>query len=98
MINHLTDLTKKLKKVWEAGNETVAVYNIINSGDPQIVTVTRLKAGLKELDPSFRKTIQERYNAVYGEGTWDSYLDDYAKYVEKRWNEMLFYRADLSSK
>jgi hypothetical protein len=98
MINHMTDLTKKLKKVWEAGNESVAVYNIINSGEPQITTVTRLKAGMKELDPSFRKSMGERYNAVYGEGTWDYWLDDYSKYVEKRWSEMLFYRADLSSK
>jgi hypothetical protein len=98
MINHLTDLVKKLKKVWEAGSESVAVYNPINSGEPQITTVTRLKAGLKELDPSFRKSMAERYNAVYGEGTWDYYLEDYAKYVEKRWSEMLFYRADLSSK
>jgi hypothetical protein len=98
MINHITDLTKKLKKVWEAGNETVAVYNIINSGEPQIISVTRLKGGLKELDPSFRKSMAERYNVVYGEGTWDYYLADYAKYVEKRWSEMLFFRADLSSK
>jgi hypothetical protein len=98
MIVKMTDMLKKLKKVWEAGNESVAVYNAINSGEPQIVAATRLKAGLKELDPSFRKSTEDRYNAIYGAGTWDYWLADYAKCVEKRWNEMLFLRADLSSK
>lgn len=87
-----------MKKVWEAGKESVAIYTAINSGEPQTTIVTRLKAGLKELDPSFRKAFAERYNEVYGEGTWDYWLADYANCVEKRWNEMLFLRADLSSK
>jgi hypothetical protein len=98
MIVGLTELVKKFKKVWEAGNETVAVYSAIASGPPQFITSTRLKAGLKELDESYRKPMSERYNAVYGAGTWDSYLADYAKYIETRWSELLFYRADLSSK
>lgn len=98
MINNLAELVKKMKKAWEAGNESVAVYHVSNSGEPQIVTTTRLKAGLKELDPSFRKPMPERFNAANGEGSWDAWLLDYAKIVEKRWSEMLFYRADLSSK
>jgi hypothetical protein len=98
MVNKMTELVKKLKKVWEASNESMAVYNIINSGDPQISIVSRLKGGLKELDPSFRKPLAERYNAVYGEGAFDYWLADYANCVEKRWNEMLFFRANLSSK
>jgi hypothetical protein len=40
----------------------------------------------------------ERFNAANGAGSWDTYLADYAKYVENRWSELLFYRADLSSK
>ncbi len=98
MVNGVIGLIKKLKKVWEAGHESVAVYSASFSGAPQYLTVTRLKAGLKELDPAFRKPLPERYNAVYGEGTWDYYLADYAKYVDNRWSEMLFLRADLSSK
>ncbi len=98
MIIKMTELVKKMKKVWEAGNEMVAVYNVIHSGEPQISLVTRLKDGLKELDPSYRKSTSERYNAVYGDGTWEYWLADYAKCVEKRWNELLFFRADLSSK
>ena len=80
------------------GNESVAVYSAAFSGTPQFITVTRLKGGLKELDPSFRKPMMERYNAAYGEKAWDNYMSDYSKYVESRWSEMLFYRADLSSK
>jgi hypothetical protein len=97
MIVNVTDLVKKMKKVWEAGNESVAVYQAISSGEPQIVTVSRLKAGLKELAEGYRKPIAERYAAATGE-TWASYLEAYAKSVEKRWSELLFYRADLSSK
>ena len=98
MINGAIDLVKRLKNVWKAGNESVAVYQSINSGEPQRVAVTRLKGGLKELADGYRKPIQERFNAANGAGSWDTYLADYAKYVESRWSELLFYRADLSSK
>jgi hypothetical protein len=98
MINNVTEMVKKLKKAWIASNESVAVYDATNSGAPQIIIVTRLKGGLKELDPSFRKPFPERFNAANGEGSWKAYLEDYAKNVESRWSEMLFYRADLGSK
>ena len=98
MIKGANDLVKKLKKVWMDGNENVAVYQSVVSGDPQVVTVTRLKEGLKELADSYRKSIPERYDIAYGAGAWDTYLADYAKYVERRWSELLTYRADLSSK
>lgn len=98
MIVQATDLVKKLKAVWAASNESVAVYRSIASGAPQIVTVTRLKGGLKELEEGFRKPIAERYDAVHGGGSWTKYLADYANAIETRWSEMLFFRADLSSK
>src|SRR5437773_2758257 len=98
MINGVTDLVKKLKKVWMDGTESVAVFQIANSGEPQIATATRLKSGLKELASDYRKPLPERYNAAYGAGSWDAYLADYAKYVESRWSELISYRKDLSSK
>lgn len=98
MISGVTGLVQKLKKVWTDGNETVAVYTAVASGDPQIITSTRLKEGLKELASGYRKPMAERYNAANGAGSWDVYQSDYAKYVERRWSEILFYRADLSSK
>jgi len=98
MVVGVTDLVKRLKKVWTDGNETIAVYNVVNSGDPQITTVNRLKNGLKELADGYRPPMASRYNAAYGAGAWDTYLADYAKYVERRWSEILVYRAELSSK
>jgi hypothetical protein len=98
MIAEANELIKKLKKVWVAGNESVAVYNSQISGPPQIVTVTRLKQGLKELSPSFRKPMPERFDAAHGEGAWDDYLENYAKAIENRWSELLVLRADLGSK
>lgn len=98
MVNGALDLVKRLKKVWTDGNENVAVYQAVSSGNPQIITVTRLKEGLRELADGFRKPMPERYNTANGAGSWDAYLADYAKSVESRWSEILFLRADLSSK
>jgi hypothetical protein len=98
MVVNVIDLVKQMKKVWTAGNETVAVYSTVSSGDPEIVTVTRLKQGLKELESGYRKPTPVRFNDTNGDGSWTKYLDDYAKYVERRWSELLFYRPDLSSK
>ena len=98
MVVGTIDLVKKMKKVWTDGNETVAVYQVVSSGDPQITTVSRLKNGLKELADGYRKPMAERYNTAYGAGSWDAYLVDYAKYVDHRWSEILVYRAELSSK
>jgi hypothetical protein len=98
MVMAVKEMVAKMKKAWQAGNESVAVYEASYSGEPQISMVTRLKAGLKELADDYRKPLPERYNAEHGEGSWTSFLKDYANNVERRWTEMLFYRADLSSK
>lgn len=92
------ELVKKMKKVWEAGKESVAVYSITASGEPGYITVSRLKGGLKELEDGYRKPMNERYDAAYGAGAWDTYLKDYADAVEKRWSELLIYKPDISSK
>lgn len=98
MIVQVRELIEKQRKVWQAGNESVAVYNVTNSGAPQFSAVARLKGGLKELEPGFRAPFPERFDAINGAGSWDYYLEDYYKYVEKRWSEMLTLRPDLSSK
>ena len=94
----VADLEKKLKKVWEASKESVAVYSPVASGEPGYVNVTRLKEGFKELADDYRKPMAERYNAVYGPGSWDAYLKDFADAVENRWSELLIYKPELSSK
>lgn len=98
MVNEANELVRKLKKVWVASNESMAVYNVSFSGAPQIVMVNRLKNGLKELSSDFRKPMAERFDAAHGAGAWNYYLADYAKAIESRWSELLSLRADLGSK
>ena len=89
---------KKLKKAWDAGNQTTAVYQSVASGPGQYALVSRLKDGLKELQMGYRKPMRERYDAANGEGTYDMFLRHINKTSEGNWSEMLFYRADLSAK
>ena len=42
--------------------------------------------------------MNERYNTANGANAFDDYMKFFAQCVEKRWSEMLKYRADLSSK
>ena len=98
MVLQAEELIRKMKAVWVAGKESVAVYRSVGSGEPQFSTVHRLKSGLKELDASFRGPIKDRYNTANGANSWTDYLREYATSIEKRWSELLFYRPDLSSK
>jgi len=97
-INDVKNLITKFKKVWEDGKESVAVYSTAFSGEPGFIYVTRLKNGLKELASDYRKPSSERYNNVYGAGSFDAWLKDYADAVQSRWSEILIYKPELSSK
>ncbi|MBK7560582.1 MAG: hypothetical protein IPI68_03450 [Chitinophagaceae bacterium] len=89
---------KSFKKVWQAGGESMAVYTASGSGPAQISVVTRYKQGLKERASDFRKPMKERYEAVNGSDSWDDWMDVQRNYIDHAWSELLFYRADLSSK
>jgi len=97
-INAVKELIQKLKKVSEAAKESVAVYSVAFSGEPGYIIVTRLKNGLKELSPDYSKPLTERYDAVYGAGSFDGWLKDYADAVQSRGSELLIYKPGLSSK
>jgi len=97
-INKMMTLIQQLKKIWEAGKESVAVYSVAFSGEPGYITVTRLKNGLKELASDYRKPMAERFNATNGAGTFDAWLKDYGGIVQMRWSELLTYKPLLSSK
>jgi len=97
-ISAVADLIKKMKNAWQAGGQSVAVYLSVASGDPGYVTVTRLKAGLKEMAEGYRKPLKDLYNTANGDGSFDMFLKDYSDAVEKRWSELLVLRADLGSK
>jgi hypothetical protein len=97
-INKIRDIIKNLKNAWQTGNQSVAVYQAVSSGEPAYITVTRMKAGFKEMAEGYRKPLNELYNAANGEGSFETFLKDYADAVQKRWSELLIYRANLSSK
>lgn len=88
---------KKLRKVWESSGMSMAVYESHFSGEPQFTIVTRHKDGWKEKEPDYRKPMKERYDAVYGEGAYEEWLNTTSS-VSRSWGEMLMLRAELSSK
>ncbi len=96
--NKIRETILKMKKVWEASGQSVAVYTSSSSGPVQYTLVTRYKQGLKERAQNFRKPLKERYEAVNGEDSFEDYLDTLREYINDAWSELLFYRADLSSK
>ena len=96
-VGSVKNLISKLKKVWETGKESVAVYSVVASGEPGYITVNRLKDGYKELEDNYRKPMMERYNEANGAGAWDAYLKDYADAVKMRWSELLIYMPKVSS-
>jgi hypothetical protein len=97
-IRNMKALIEKMKKVWEAGNESSAVYTVSYSGEPGYMYVTRLKGGLKELASDYRKPLADRFNEVNGADSFDGWLKDYADVVQSRWSELLIYKPLLSSK
>ncbi len=88
----------KAKKGWEAGGQTVAVYQSVASGPNQYALVYRMKDGLKELQEGFRKPFRERYEGANGEGTLETFLEKIREGTDHSWSEMLFLRTDLSAK
>ena len=98
MGDNVVSIIKKLKKNWNAAGVTVAVYTASSSGKGQYILVTRYKQGLKERAAGFRKPFKETYEGVNGEGAYAQFQKDLADYVDETWSELLFLRADLSSK
>jgi hypothetical protein len=96
--NKIVDVIKKLKKAWTAEGSTIAVYSASSSGAGQFALVTRYKQGLKEKADGFRKPFRSTYESVNGAGSYPKYLESIREYTNDVWSELLFMRADLSSK
>lgn len=94
----ISDVIGNMRKAWQAGGESVAVYTASSSGPTQYLLVTRYKQGLKERTPGYRKPFKERYEGANGEDAFEDFLDTLREYLKDSWSELLFYRADLSSK
>lgn len=89
----------KMKKAWMAGGQSIAVYTASSSGPTQFTIVTRYKQGLKERNPGFiKESFKERYEKAHGEDSFEDFLVTLREYLNDAWSELLFYRADLSSK
>ena len=88
-----------MKGAWKSGGQSVAVYTASSSGPAQFTIVTRYKQGLKERNPGFIKpSFKERYERANGEDSFDNFMEMIREYLSDAWSELLFYRADLSSK
>ena len=96
--DEMEDLIKKIKKAWENGEQTVAVYEVSSSGPQQYTFVTRYKQGLKERNTGFRKPFKERYKTSNGDTAWDDYVKAIRNMVDHSWSELLFFHKELSSK
>lgn len=91
-------MIKDLKAAWAAEGSTIAVYAANASGPAQFAIATRYKQGLKEKAEGFRKPFKTTYEKIHGTGSWAIYLDNIREYTVDIWSELIFYRADLSSK
>ena len=89
---------EKLKKAWEAGGNTVAVYEASSSGPQQYIFVTRYKQGLKERNTGFRKPFKDIYSQANGENSYDEFVKNNRMMIDHSWSELLFYHPGLSSK
>ena len=94
----LEEAIKKLKTTWESSQQTIAVYEASSSGEPQLTMVTRYKQGLKERERNFRAPMKERYEKVNGTGSWDAFQQSLRPIIDHSWSEILFFKAELSSK
>jgi hypothetical protein len=91
-------MLKNLKAAWAAEGSTIAVYEVNGSGAPQFAIARRYKQGLKEKADGFRKSFSDTYEKIHGKGSWGIYMDNIKEYYDNVWSELIFYRADLSSK
>ena len=91
-------MIKQLKAAWAAEGSTIAVYESSGSGAPQFAIARRYKQGLKEKADGFRKPFVDTYEKIHGKGSWGIFNDNVKEYYSEVWSELLFFRADLSSK
>ncbi len=92
------DMLKNSKPVWNALGLSMAVYTSSSSGPAQYTVVTRYKNGLKQRATMTNTGFKEAYEKIHGADSFDDYQDILRNYVAEQWSELLFYRADLSSK
>jgi hypothetical protein len=96
--NRVATMIKSMKDAWATDGSTVAVYSSNGSGNAQFAIARRYKQGLKEKEAGFRKPFVGTYEKIHGKGSWGIWNDNSKEYFSEVWSELIFYRADLSSK
>lgn len=94
----VSTMIKNLRKAWVADDVSIAVYETNGSGAPQFALARRYKLGLKEKTEGYRKPFVDTYEKIHGKGSWAIFNDNVREYINEQWSELIFYRADLSSK
>jgi hypothetical protein len=95
----MQELIKGLKKTWIDNSQSVAVFEASSSGEPQYMSVTMYKQGLKERQIGFRPAFPVSYaKSNGGESAWNKYIEGVKMAVNRSWGEMLFFKPDLGSK
>ncbi len=91
------ELLKMNKAVAEKLGDNVVVWSRAVSGEPQFVSVWRLKHGFKDLE-STGTTYKSSFEEVHGAGSWDKYQEEYARVIDRRYTETMEFKPELSSK
>jgi hypothetical protein len=102
--NDLTDEIKRAIAVDKKINSPVSLNGYIQTlsgSTPTVIMVRSLKNGFKEIDPDYYKGLNDQFQAayitMYGQAQWDKRMTALADLTDLTEQEMMKYRADLSS-
>lgn len=74
---------------------------MLSGSEPELVIIRHLKDGFKELDPDYLKGNSDKFQAayleMYGQAAWDKRMNITADDMTLVEEQMVKYRADLSS-
>lgn len=90
----MENVVSRLKKVWQAENQSVAVYRTASSGEGGFVIVNRHKNGWTDKGMTPSKPFRENLG---GNSEFDEWLSDLKVCMDHSYSEMISRRKDLSS-
>jgi len=88
---------KMWKKSWEKRGMNVGVWTSFFSGETQIVLAIRLKQGWKDLDTDMLNAAKA-FEEIGGPKAYETAMEEIAQTVERSVDEMIEFKAELSSK
>ncbi len=90
----MENVVSRLKKVWEAEKQSVAVYRTTSSGEGAFILVNRHKNGWTEKGMAPSKPFRDNLG---GNSEFDEWLSDLKACMDHAYSEMISRRKDLSS-